>query len=141
MIQVRVARPGELAFAFAIRREVFVVEQGIAETLEFDGQDETCTHFLVFENDRAIATARLRPVGRDEGKVERVAVIEGARGRHVGSALMDAIEHHARETGFGRLTLAAQTRATSFYAARGYASEGDAFVEAGIAHQRMTRRL
>lgn len=141
MIEVRVAAKEELEWAFAIRRDVFVVEQGIAEELEFDQRDAECTHFLAFDRGAAVATARLRERTTRVHKVERVAVRATARGRGIGALLMDAIERHAGAVGVERLVLSAQESAIAFYARRGYLCEGDAFVEAGIRHRWMSREL
>lgn len=44
----------------AIRRQVFHVEQGIPAELEFDGEDDTATHFLAYVGPECVGTARIR---------------------------------------------------------------------------------
>mgnify|MGYP003506947656 FL=1 len=60
--------------AYALRKEVFVKEQGVPLNLEIDEYDETATHFLVNEGENTIATARLREIEPKVGKVMRVCV-------------------------------------------------------------------
>lgn len=62
--------------------------------------------------------------GPDEriGSVETMSVLREARGRGVGSALMDAVERELAEVGVGRLKLAVvegNEEASRFYAGRG----------------------
>ena len=42
-----------------IREQVFIQEQNIAAEYEWDEQDEIAVHFVVYEQDQVIATARL----------------------------------------------------------------------------------
>jgi predicted GNAT family N-acyltransferase len=165
----RVADESELADALAVRRAVFVDEQGVPPALETDGFDELggATHFVAYDGDRAVGAARLRRydgptaagvtddgdvenagnaedagVGRGErAKVERVAVRAARRGEGWGTRLMDAVEAAARDQGFDRLVLHAQTAVAGLYAARGYERVGEEFEEAGIAHVEMVREL
>lgn len=151
----RVADESELADALAVRRAVFVDEQDVPPDLEADGFDELggATHFVAYDGDRAVGAARLRPsdsrraadaadAGEDErAKVERVAVRSTERGEGWGARLMDAVEAEARDRGFDRLVLHAQTAVEGFYAARGYERVGEEFEEAGIPHVEMVREL
>jgi len=74
-------------------------------------------------------------------KAERVAVLEKARGSGIGRALMEAIEFHAHEKGLESIRLNAQLQATDFYQKLGYVAQGEVFIEAGIDHRAMTKRL
>ncbi|HEX4305116.1 MAG TPA: GNAT family N-acetyltransferase [Solirubrobacterales bacterium] len=58
-------------------------------------------------------------------EVETVAVLPAARGRGIGTALMDAVDAWARERGIGHLTLAVRTNnddARRLYERRGFRS-------------------
>lgn len=64
--------------------------------------------------------------GLPHGHVSDIAVADGADGRGVGRALMDAGEAWAHERGFDRLTLtvfARNARARAFYARLGFGEE------------------
>jgi ElaA protein len=134
----RGAAPAE---AVAIRRRVFIEEQGVPEADELDGKDGERTHFLARDAaGRAIGCACLRPYGAQH-KVERVAVLPELRGTGLGAALMRAVEAHARELGARDLVLHAQTAVVAFYEKLGWTSIGARFEEAGIAHQKMGKWL
>lgn len=127
--------------AFAVRRTVFVDEQGVDEELEYDEHEETATHFVVYDGDEPIGAARLREYEAGVGKVERVAVLESRREDGVGRAVMDAVEERARVEGLESLKLHSQTHAAGFYRSLGYERYGDEFEEAGIPHVAMRKSL
>jgi predicted GNAT family N-acyltransferase len=127
--------------AFAVRRTVFVDEQGVDEDLEYDDHDETATHFVAYDGEDPIGAARLREYEDGVGKVERVAVLESRRGEGIGRAVMRALEDRADEQGFAALKLHSQCRAAGFYRQLGYDRRGDEFEEAGIPHVEMRKQL
>jgi predicted GNAT family N-acyltransferase len=127
------------AEAVAIRRRVFIEEQGVPEPDELDGHDAERTHFLARDAaGRAIGCACLRPYGAQH-KVERVAVLPELRGTGLGRELMSAVEAHAREVGARGLVLHAQASVVAFYEKLGWRSSGPRFFEAGIEHQKMEK--
>ena len=115
----------------AIRREVFVMEQGVPESLEWDGLDGQCRHVLARAADGAgIGTGRLLP----DGHVGRMAVLAAWRGRGVGAALLRALIGLGRAEEFETLVLHAQVHAIGFYRRAGFVETGEPFMEAGIPH-------
>jgi predicted GNAT family N-acyltransferase len=137
----RVDSPAGLADAFAVRRAVFVEEQGVSETEEMDGRDEAARHVVAYDGDRPVGTARLRIPDPDVGKAERVAVRQSHRDRGVGTALMDELETWATERGVETMTLHAQTRVEGFYERLGYETTSGVFQEAGIDHVEMHKQM
>ena len=118
----------------AIRREVFVVEQRVPESEEWDDRDAVSEHVIARASDgKAIGTGRLLP----DGYIGRMAVLKPWRGRGVGSALLSELIAMARERGFAETRLHAQTHALAFYRKHGYTPLGDEFMEAGIPHYEM----
>ncbi|MCE3000151.1 MAG: GNAT family N-acetyltransferase [Betaproteobacteria bacterium] len=122
----------------AVRRQVFVEEQGVPEQLEWDEWDAVSLHVLAQDAaGQAIGTGRLLP----DGHVGRMAVVRDWRKHGVGGALLDALLDAARARGLAEIALNAQTHALGFYARRGFLVEGDEFDDAGIPHRRMRLRL
>lgn len=138
-IEVRVANwDDDEQEIYRIRHEVFVVEQAVDPALEWDGLDAGCTHALALdETGRAIGTGRLAP----DGKIGRMAVIEAARGRGAGAAILALLVDAARRAGLASVYLHAQTHALPFYARHGFVANGPEFDEAGIPHRAMRRSL
>jgi predicted GNAT family N-acyltransferase len=126
---------------FRVRRIVFCEEQGVSPTLEWDGLDDSCTHFLAVDSGVAVGTARVRHYDADIGKIERVAVLAAERGRGIGRALMETAILHLREQGLKEVILNAQTSVRDFYTSLGFAGEGEEFMEADIPHIRMRMAL
>jgi predicted GNAT family N-acyltransferase len=140
-LEVRQARADELARCLALRREVFVEEQGVPVAEEMDGLDPVCMHFLAFRDGEAVGTARLRVTGDGHAKAERVAVLRSVRRSGAGRALMRALEDETRARGRRELVLNAQLPVIAFYERLGYRVEGPEFLEAGIPHRAMRKPL
>jgi predicted GNAT family N-acyltransferase len=122
----------------SLRREVFVVEQGLPESLERDERDGQSRHALAQDaHAEAVGCARLLP----DGRIGRIAVRREWRGRGVGTALVEQLVALAREDGHRRVRLDARSDACGFYARRGFVAIGAPFVEAGVAHQPMQRDI
>lgn len=149
---VRVAEdPAGREACFAVRKEVFVGEQGVPEDLEYDAYDAVALHVLAAREDgEPLGTGRLlygpgaaEPTGGDPslGLLGRLAVARPARGLGVGVALVRAIEDAARARGLTAVELHAQTHALGFYERLGYAAYGPEYEEAGIPHRGMRRTL
>ncbi len=116
-----------------MRRAVFVEEQGIAESDEWDAADAEAVHVLVTLNRDPVGTGRLLATG----KIGRLAVLARVRGRGIGSLMLERLIELGRNRGLDGVYLHAQATALDFYAAHGFAPEGPEFEEAGIPHRRM----
>ena len=127
--------------AFALRKEVFVQEQGVPLSLEIDEHDATAIHFIVNEGDETIATARLREIEPKIGKVERVCVVSHYRGKRLGVLIMKTVEQYAQEINFKKLKLNAQSYAVPFYEKLNYVVTSPEFMDAGIPHRAMEKAL
>jgi predicted GNAT family N-acyltransferase len=118
-----------------IREAVFVVEQDVPPELEWDAEDTDAVHFLAFEGDFAVGTARLLP----DGQIGRVSVLKDWRGLHIGEMLMQAAIAEAERRGLRRQMLTAQAHAVRFYERLGFRVASEEFLEAGIPHVDMVR--
>lgn len=125
------------AHASPIRFTVFVEEQGVPREIELDEQDPLSIHAVVFEDRRPVATGRLLP----DGHIGRMAVLKEWRNRGIGALMLKRLIDCAKERGDREVALSAQVRAVPFYLANGFVTEGDEYLEAGIRHQAMKRRL
>jgi predicted GNAT family N-acyltransferase len=122
----------------AIRRRVFVQEQGVSEALEWDGLDSGCRHALAQSADgEAIGTGRLLP----DGHIGRMAVLPAWRRSGVGTALLRELLSMAAGRGDACVVLHAQAYVTQFYRRAGFEVVSPEFMEAGIPHVRMQLRL
>ena len=129
----------ELARSLAspVRFTVFCEEQGVPREIELDEHDSRSLHALAFHGTQVVGTARLLP----DGHIGRIAVLKDWRGRGIGGLMLTRLVERAKERGDREVVLSAQIHAVPFYRAHGFVTEGDEYMEAGIRHQEMRRRL
>ncbi len=138
----KITHPEALQAAFAVRKEVFIQEQGVSELEEFDVFDITSAHFLASDRTgKACGTARWRKT--ENGiKLERFAVLKAYRKQGVGALLLQKIlEDIAQFPEFLPQTiyLHAQTTAVDFYRKFGFQQVGELFYECEIPHFKMEK--
>ncbi len=125
-----------------LRREVFIHEQHVPDTEEWDGEDLHAVHFLATVNSQEgighpIGTARLLP----NGKLTRMAVSKPYRHQGVGTKIAQTIIEWATLKQYSKITLDAQVHAIGFYRRLGFKVISDTFLDAGMAHQTMQLEL
>jgi len=118
----------------SIRRAVFIEEQRIPESDEWDDEDATSVHVLARLNRDPVGTGRLNAAG----KIGRIAVLAGQRGRGIGTLILSRLLDEARRLGIREPYLHAQVQAMPFYEKLGFERKGGEFDEAGIPHVRMS---
>ena len=139
----RITIESDLEKAFHIRKEVFVVEQGVPledEFDEFDSLDGQCEHILVYYHEKAVGTGRLRVVD-DFGKLERICILEPYRKFGLGKVIIQTLEEIAKDKEIDRVKLHGQTQAEGFYKKLGYQTSSNVFIEDGIPHILMIKEL
>ncbi|RZJ18824.1 MAG: GNAT family N-acetyltransferase [Acinetobacter sp.] len=128
----------ELEKVFAIRKIVFVDEQGCPPELEWENEDVS-HHFLALSDHQPCGACRWRKT--DNGyKLERFAVLKDFRGQGVGRALIaTALDDLPADATY--VYLNSQLDAMSLYAKFGFVAEGEQFEEAGIQHFKMVKKV
>ncbi len=133
----------DLRLAFAIRKEVFVKEQGVPLEDEFDPFDTLnglCEHILIEYNDQPVGTGRIRLMD-GVGKLERICILQPYRTLGLGKIIIKALEEIAEELGASQVKLHGQTQAEGFYQKLGYYPASPIFMEDGIPHVLMLKQL
>jgi len=120
--------------AHNIRYDVFVIGQNCPEDIEWEFE-EVSTHFLVFDNEDPVATARHRRTEKGY-KLERFAVLERNRGKGYGHIVLKAILEDLKDV-TSMIYMHAQIQVLPFYEKLGFIKEGNLFEEAGIMHYKM----
>ena len=136
----RVDGPEELAAALALRHRVFCEEQGVPKREEVDGRDGDALHLVAVLGGRVVGTCRLLFVDRTV-QFSRLAVEPAARRQGIAAELLRVADEEARARRARRIVLHAQTYAVELYTRAGYEPRGRRFVEAGIEHVAMEKRL
>ncbi|MCM3600904.1 GNAT family N-acetyltransferase [Robertmurraya korlensis] len=141
MFSKRITHQEDLQKAFSIREKVFVEEQGVPleeEFDQFDTLDADCEHILVYYQDEAVGTGRVRYVDHF-GKLERICILKDYRKYGLGKLIISALEEIALEKGMTHAKLHGQTQAEGFYQKLGYYTASDVFMDADIPHVLMIK--
>jgi predicted GNAT family N-acyltransferase len=140
-VDVREARTDdEVAAALALRSRVFCDEQGVSFEADQDGRDPEATHIVAVDDGVVIGTCRLL-FRSSMARLGRLAVERDRRGDGVAAAILRECERVASAAGADTIALHAQTYALTLYENAGYAEYGPPFVEEGIEHVAMEKRL
>ncbi len=123
--------------AFAIRREVFIEEQGCTEEDEFDEFDENALHLLVYVDKEPAATGRIWHNGK-HFMIGRIAVRKKFRGQKIGDLTVRLLLNKSFNSGAEILHIHAQTYIKEFYKKFGFKEHGEEFIEAGRPHYAMS---
>lgn len=137
---MKILETTDLAAVHALRRAVFIEEQGISEAEEWDDLDAQAIHLLALEGETSLGTARLFVEGAT-GKIGRVCVDRAARGTGLGKALIREGCTRLVALGCARVTLGAQVQAMPFYESLGFCVCGPVYDDAGIPHREMEKAL
>lgn len=122
----------------AVRDRVFGEEQGVPNSINWDGNDGLCQHVIVRDkDDKVVGTGRLAPCG----KIGRLSVLKKFRGQGVGLKLLRRLLSVARESQLSEVYLHAQAKAVGFYEGEGFEIAGTPFFEAGMEHLQMSKSL
>jgi YbgC/YbaW family acyl-CoA thioester hydrolase len=129
-----------------VRKEVFVHEQGIPESEEWDAQDTAAMHAVVYNRlNMPLATGRLLVAGPEHGQkvaqIGRMATQRALRGAGLGRSVLDALVQSAVARGDREVILHAQRSAAPFYATAGFTQRGEPFDEVGIPHIEMAKLI
>lgn len=128
----------DLEIAFAIRNQVFVIEQNCPAHLEFENE-EVSRHFLAYVDDQPAGVCRWRQTPNGY-KCERFAVLKQFRSLSVGSHLMETLLANLPQNST-YIYLHAQITAMGLYKKFGFVAEGQMFDEAGIQHYKMVLKI
>ncbi|WP_430465387.1 GNAT family N-acetyltransferase [Tabrizicola sp.] len=138
---IRIFETRDIATCRALRRTVFIEEQGVSEADEVDDKDDEAIHLLATLNGEPVGSARLLVLG-ETGKIGRVCVLAQMRGTGLGAKLMQAaVDRFRAVPGVRQVKLGAQTHALGFYERLGFTAVGPEFDDAGIAHRNMVLTL
>ena len=129
--------PESLEKVFAVRREVFVLEQDCPPELEWEFEDES-THFLATVDGEPAGACRWSKT--DKGyKLERFAVLKKFRGMGIGQELVKAVLADLPADA-AYVYMHAQIQAIPLYEKFNFVKIGEEFEEAGIRHYKMIRK-
>lgn len=129
----------ELYEILKARAKIFLMEQHIIY-VDADGKDFDSLHCFFFDGEKITAYLRAFSSGFDTVTVGRVLTIDHGKGH--GKMLLEksitAIKGHFN---CNKITLHAQKHAQGFYEKSGFTTVSDEFLEEGVVHITMEKRV
>jgi len=108
---------------------------------ETDKYDTDALHFIAVNNQKIIASARLREMSKELGSIAYVAVLPEFQSQGVGTALIKKIIEIAEKKYLKSLRVMSRINASKFYQRIGFQETGQPFEFLGIPHQFMKLNL
>lgn len=132
----------ELYEIMRARSDVFVGEEHILYP-DADGLDYVSTHVFSWGDEGRIASyLRMYPKPGEPGVYQMGRVLTAEHGRGLGKALLKkALEVAKMRLGANEIYVESQKHAEGFYLKAGFRTTSDDFIEAGIPHVEMRKRV
>ena len=124
-----------------LRYEVFCGEQRVPYENEIDDMEDKSWHVVAYLGGEAVGVGRVFRYKDSAYKIGRVAVEKEHRGKHIGAAVMGALEEKVAQEGGDTALLSAQIQASGFYRKLGYIPFGEEYLEENIPHVMMGKEL
>lgn len=125
----------------ALRDEVLRKPLGLRFTEEQLRAESEDHHLGGFLDGRLVACLILTPRGSGTLRMRQVAVAADLQHQGLGTRLVQYAEQFAAERGYVEIAAHARDKAVPFYEKLGYEVTGDRFVEVGIPHVTVRKRL
>lgn len=130
------------AAAFALRYEIFVLEQGIDQIAEFDALDSDQRYYFVCYRQRIpVGTVRYQAYDSKTIQPDRLCVKHSYRHQGIGRQLLLLLENQAIKDGYSQSLLSAEISAQGFYESLGYSVRSDLYIEDGINCVQMAKQI
>ena len=126
---------------FAIRKEVFVREQGLFQETDVDSNDERAIPIICTVNGTIGGTVRVYPLGDNTWIGGRLAVLQDFRSCLVGPLLVKEAMKTVKERGCTRFLAHIQFKNVRFFERLGWSLTGEQLVINGIKHYVMEADL
>ncbi len=117
-----------------IRKTVFINEQQVDPEIEYEFEEEG-NYYLLFVDDKAVATARWRETAKGI-KLERFALLREFRNKGLGTILLNEVLEDVKKLN-KPIYLHSQVKAINYYKRAGFKEVGIHFWEADIEHVKM----
>ena len=113
--------------------------------LDFDEKDLAAEfeqfHFAALAASQVIGVLILKNYEAHKVKMRQLAIDENWQGKGVGKKLVKFSETWALQNDQSQITLHARLNAVSFYKSMNYVTSGEIFLEVGIPHIKMQKKL
>ncbi|BBD70912.1 acetyltransferase, GNAT family protein [Nostoc commune NIES-4072] len=129
-----------IPLAMQLRYEVFILEQSVPLELELDGLDKEAIHIFAIDNNKVFGTLRMTKY-LDSLKIARVCVSKQCRNQGIGMKMLEKAIEYAKGKEYHYIIIESQISVINFYKKFGFQTEGEMFMDAGIPHIQMIKRI
>jgi predicted GNAT family N-acyltransferase len=127
--------------ALSLRYKLLRQPLGLQFTDEELEKEKHDLHFAIVEQETVVACLTLSECEKGRMKMRQVATDTHCQGKGLGKKLTAAAEEYAAQKGFDTMFCHARTTAIPFYRSMGYEIIGSEFIEVGIPHVMMEKKL
>jgi predicted GNAT family N-acyltransferase len=124
-----------------LRYEILRKPLGLQFTPEELEQEKNDILIAAFEEEKMLGCCFLTAIDGQQVKLRQLAVQNNLQGKGIGASLMNFAENIARDRGFRSIQLNARKVALEFFEKQGYKVDGDEFIQLGIPHHLMKKKL
>ena len=135
------ATENELKKVFALRKEVFVLEQQIFTNSDVDEHEELSIYLIAELPEGIVGTVRVYPEKNNHWTGSRLAVKKEFRGGITGALLVKEAVRLVKLKNCTRFTAKIQLQNVEFFKRLGWTPEGEIFDYRNIPHQMMKADL
>ncbi|MHB8963506.1 MAG: GNAT family N-acetyltransferase [Saccharofermentanales bacterium] len=142
-IEVRLVGYGSAVYLQELELRDTILRRPLGMSIRQDDLSQEMDHYHVgcFVGGQLIGVLVLTPQGDGSIKMRQVAVDQAFQRQGAGTAMVEFAEQLASSKGYRNMVLNARREAVPFYLRLGYEINGDEFIEVGIPHRRMTKRI
>ena len=124
-----------------LRYEVLRKPLGLSYDPRELAEEDDSFHIATRLEGKVVACLVLKPLDERCIKMRQLAVRESSQGKGFGRELVNYAESFAKERGYSEIVLHARETARGFYEKLGYTSEAESFLEVGLPHVAMGKKL
>lgn len=125
----------------ALRHMILRQPLGLSFSEEELEKEKDDTLIAAFDDDDMLGCCMLTLVDGQTIRIRQMAVQNNLQGKGIGASLMSFIENLARDKGCKCLMMHARDTAIGFYEKFGFKVKGEPFMEVGIPHHVMEKKL
>ncbi len=125
----------------ALRMEILRKPLGLTFSSEELEKEKKDLLIGAFEDAKLLACCILTPLSKTSYKLRQMAVSQKMQRLGIGAAMLHFAENLARDAHYNTMIINARTTAIGFYEKMGYSIHGDEFIEVGLPHVEMRKKL
>jgi predicted GNAT family N-acyltransferase len=125
----------------ALRMEILRKPLGLTFSPEELEKEKKDLLIGAYEDDRLLACCILTPLSKTSYKLRQMAVHQKMQQLGIGAVMLQFADNLARDAGFNTIIINARSTAVGFYEKMGYTIHGSEFLEIGLPHLEMRKRL